>query len=169
MLYKFESVLEKFEKNKVWSFHIKIPDTIALALKKESKRLICTINDSVTYQCGLLAAGDLGYFININASIRKKVNISLHDKVSITLKNDTSKYGLPIPKVFQELLKLDPEFDTVFHNLTAGKQRTLIHKIGNYKNENTQLEKLMILRSYLIQVKGKLDFKELYTAFKKSK
>ncbi|HIP49079.1 MAG TPA: DUF1905 domain-containing protein [Lutibacter sp.] len=169
MEFKFESSVEKFEKNQVWSYHFSIPDAIAKKLLKEGKRLICTINKTLSYQTGLLSAGDLGYFVNVNTNLRKEAGILLHDKVTLQLKIDKSKYGLPIPRVFKELLKQDPDFDRIFHNLTSGKQRALLHKIGSYKNENTQLEKLMILRFYLIQVKGKLDFKELYTAFKKSK
>jgi len=166
MTYKFESTLEKFQKNKIWSFHIKIPETIVSKFEKKDKRFVCTLNDFISFQCGLLSAGELGFFININASIRKKINLNLHDTLRISLKKDTSKYGLPIPKVFEELLKQDPDFDRVFHKLTAGKQRSLLHRIGNYKNENTQLEKLMILRNYLIQVKGRLDFKELSDVFR---
>ena len=169
MTHNFESTLEKFQKNKVWSYHIKIPKSIVSKFEKKDKRFVCTLNDSVSFQCGLLSASELRFFININASIRKKSNLNLYDTVNVSLKKDTSKYGLPIPKVFEELLKQDPDFNIIFHNLTPGKQRTLLHKIGIYKNENTQLEKLMVLKNYLIQVKGKLDFKELYVAFRKSK
>lgn len=169
MEYKCYSILEKFENNKVWNYHFKILDAIALPILKKGKRVICTVNEEITYQCGLLSAGSLGYFVNVNASIREKAQLQLYDKVALQIHLDESKYGLPLPNFFEELVKQDPVFDEVFHRLTIGKQRTLIHLIGTFKSEQKQLEKLMVIRDYLIQVNGKLDYKELRLAFKNSR
>jgi len=169
MEYTCTSFLDKFKKHTVWSFHFKIPDTIALALLKTSKRVVCVINNDVSYQCGLLSAGDLGYFVNVNATIRKAARIELNDRVSLFLKSDTSKYGLPVPEVFLELLTQDDEFEEIFHALTHGKQRSLIHLVGTFKSERKQMEQTMCIREYLLQVKGKLDYKELNLAFKNSR
>ena len=169
MRYKFNSVLEKFENSKIWSFHFRIPDTIARTILSGGKRVVVEINNEISYQCALLSAGDYGYFVNVNAAIRMKTRLSLYDKASINIYLDTSKYGLPVPKVFQELLNQDPEFMGVLESLTMGKQRSLIHMVGTFKTENKQLEKLMILRNYLVQVNGKLDYKELQLAFKNNR
>lgn len=169
MEYKFRSVLEKFQDSKVWGYHFKVTDTIINKLSKQGKRFICTLNDTVTYHCALLSAGDKGYFINVNATIRKKAKLSLYDEVSILLRVDNSKYGILVPEVFAELLKQDPEFNQYFHVLTVGKQRTLLHLVGSYRLERTQIEKLMIVRDYLVFMKGRLDFKELQQAFRNNR
>lgn len=169
MAFTCTSTLEKFEHSKVWNYHFKIPDSIANEILKEGKRVICEINKGVSFQCGLLSAGDLGYFVNVNATIRKNAKIALYDKVSLQLEIDSSKYGLPLPKVFEELLKQDPVFNKVFHEITLGKQRSLIHMIGNFKSEQKQLEKVIVIRDYLVQVDGKLDYKELQQAFKNNR
>lgn len=169
MEYTFTSILDKFQKSRVWSFHFIIPKIIAHELLKEGKRVVCTINNATSFQCGILSAGDLGYFVTINTTIRKQANIDWHDKVTLTLKRDTSKYGLPIPEVFKELLEQDTAFDTLFHDLTKGKQRSLLHLVGTFKSEQKQLEKTMVIRDYLIQVNGELDYKELNLAFKNSR
>ena len=169
MRYKFNSVLEKFENSKIWSFHFRIPDTIARAILTGGKRVVVEINNEISYQCALMSAGEYGYFVNINAATRKKARLSLHDKASISIHLDTSKYGLPVPKVFQELLNQDPEFKSVLESLTMGKQRSLIHLVRTFNTESKQLEKLMILRNYLVQVNGKLDYKELQLAFKNNR
>lgn len=169
MEYKFKCILEKFQKSKVWSYHFKIPNSIAVELLKDGKRIVCTVNNILTYQCGILSAGSLGFFINVNQIIREKANISLNDEVSLLLKKDTSNYGLPVPKVFQELVKQDSNFNKIFHSLTKGKQRSLIHIVGSFKSEHKQLEKLMIIRDYLIQVNGNLDFKDLLVAFRNNR
>lgn len=169
MMYTCKSILEKFEDSKIWKYHFKIPDLIAQELLKEGKRIICEINNDVSFQCALLSAGNLGKFVNVNATIRKTAKIVRHDTVTLKLQIDRSKYGLPVPNVFEELLKQDPVFNKVFHEITLGKQRSLIHMIGSFKSEQKQLEKLMIIRDYLIQVNGKLDYKELQRAFKDSR
>jgi len=114
MEYTFKSILDKFQKHTVWSFHFEVPDDIAKNLLKISKRVVCKINNKVSYQCRLLSAGDLGYFVNVNASIRKSLNLMQHDEVFSSLVNDRSKYGLPVPEVFQELLTQDDEFEAIF-------------------------------------------------------
>ncbi len=169
MRYKFNSVLEKFENSKIWSFHFRIPDTIARAILTGGKRVVVEINNEISYQCALLSAGEYGYFVNVNAAIRKKAKLSLYDKASIHIQLDRSEFGLPVPKVFQEVLNQDIEFKQVFGSLTMGKQRSLIHLVGTFKTERKQLEKLMTLRDYLVQVQGRLDFKELQLAFKNNR
>ena len=169
MTYKFNSKLEKFENSKIWRYHFRIPKKIAQTILTEGKRVVIVINNDVSYQCALMSAGDYGYFVNVNASIRKKVKINLFDRVSLEIRNDNSKYGLPVPKVFQELLKQDPNFTKVFESLSMGKQRSLIHLVGTFKTEQKQLEKLMTIRDYLNQVQGKLDYKELHQAFKNNR
>lgn len=169
MAHKLHSILEKFENNKVWNFHFKIPMNIAAKLLSQGKRVIVRINNDTSYQCGLLSAGDLGYFVNVNATIRKKAQLKLWDKALLQIDSDDSKYGLPVPQVFEELLNQDPVFGNVFHSLTLGKQRSLIHLVGTFKSENKQLEKTIVIRDYLVQVNGKLDYKELQLAFKNSR
>ena len=167
MKYTFKTYLQKFEQSKLWFYHIKIPYEIAIALKKQSKRVVCKLDGKHQFQCAILSAGEEGYFININQAIRKKLKLELNDEIQVSLTPDESKYGISVSEVFTELLNQDPEFNAVFHSLTKGKQRSLLHLIGTYKTEHKKLEKLMVLRHYLIQVSGKLDFKELHQAFKK--
>jgi len=169
MTYKFNSVLERFESSKIWSFHFRIPDRIARKVLTGGKRVVVVINNDISYQCALMSAGDYGYFVNVNATIRKRTDIKLYDKVILHVQNDKSKYGLPVPEVFQELLKQDPSFTKVFESLSMGKQRSLIHMIGTFKTEQKQLEKLFVIRDYLLQVQGKLDYKELNQAFKNNR
>lgn len=169
MGYKFNSVLERFENSKIWSFHFRIPNGIARSILTRGKRVVVVINKDISYQCALMSAGDYGYFVNVNATIRKKAKIELFDKVSLKIQNDDSKYGLPVPKVFEELLKQDLSFAKVFESLSMGKQRSLIHLVGTFKSEQKQLEKLFVIRDYLVQVQGKLDYNELHQAFRNNR
>jgi len=82
------------------------------------------------------------------------------------LKKDESKYGMPMPEEFDELMKIDDELNEVFHKLTPGKQRSLLHIIGKAKRSETRLNKAIVISEYLKQVNGKIDFKQLQQAFK---
>lgn len=163
----FTTYLLRFENTDLWHFHFIVPEDVAVALKEKSQRVICTLNGSYTFQCAVLSAGSYGYFINVNQEIRKQLNLKINDEISVTLCPDNSEYGLPVPHVFEVLWQQDPEFYDIFNKLTKGKQRTFLHFIGKFKSETKQLEKLMILRHYLVQTNGKIDFKELNQAFKK--
>ncbi len=54
----------------------------------------------------------------------------------------------------------------IFHTLTLGKQRTLLHLIGKPKSGEVRLRKAIAVINYLKEVNGRLDFKELNLAIK---
>ena len=71
-----------------------------------------------------------------------------------------------MPEEMEVLLAQDEEADRYFHQLTPGKQRSLLHIIGKPKTEATRLKKAIVITEYLKTNRGKLDFKELNLAFK---
>ncbi len=163
---EFTTVLEKFNSN-LWGYHIAVPEEVSQEfLDAGSRRVICTLNDAHEFQCALMPKGDGRYFININKQIRKKLGLELGDTVAVRLRQDESKYGLPMPEELKELLKLDEEGNRLFHALTPGKQRTLIHIIGSPKTSDTRLRKAVIVVDYLKATGGKLNFPELGEALK---
>ena len=165
----FTGRIERFDTD-LWHFHICIPDAIAQPfLKAGKKRVICTLNGKDEFQCALMPKGDGQYFININKERRKKHQLKLGDTVALQIREDNSKYGLPMPEELGELLKIDDEGNQFFHALTAGKQRTLIHMAGSPKRTETRLNKALVIVDYLKSTSGKLNFKELNQAFKESR
>jgi hypothetical protein len=159
---------EIFEiQNNVWNMGFEVPaQVVTKYLGKDYKRVKCTLNGAHTFQCALMPLGDGRYFINVNTAIQKKLNLSLGDKVSAEVEPDTSKYGLPMPEELEALLEIDPEGDRIFHSLTPGKQRNLLHIVGLPKSSEIRVKKAMVVVEYLKEVNGKLDFKELNQAFK---
>lgn len=163
---RFSSRLEKFDSD-LWMFHFMIPDDIVQAFLQEGhKRVVCEIEGLEPFQCALMPKGDGQYFINLNKERRKKMGLHLGAKINVQLKADQSKYGLPMPEELGELLKMDEEGNQIFHQLTPGKQRTLIHLVGKPKRSATRLNKAVVIVDYLKAVQGRLDFKELNEAFK---
>lgn len=163
----FTTILEKFNSN-LWGFHIKVPSEAAEIFKEgKERRVVCHLNNIIEIQCAIMPKGDT-FFINLNKEVRKKLDLGLGEKVTVTLRKDESKYGLPMPEEMDELLKMDEEGSRYFHELSKGKQRTLLHMIGKPKTSDTRLRKALVVVDYLKMTGGKLDFTELKEAFKDS-
>lgn len=165
-MYKFNAEVDLLD-SAVYQYHFEVPEAVARELlAKNHKRVVCTINGKVEFQCALMPKKGGKHFILINKERRNELVATQFTELNVELKPDESKYGLPMPEELQELLYQDPEGDKVFHSLTLGKQRNLLHIVGKYKNSETRLNKAMVIVEYLKTVNGKLDFKELNQAFK---
>ena len=128
-----------------------------------------TIEKTVTYHAALTPFGDGRFCIRVNKDVRKKISKDFGDKVSLELNEDKSKYGIHLPEEFEELLLQDMEGEKLFHALTPGKQRSLLHLIGKPKSEEIRLRKGLVVLMHLKSNKGVLDFKLLNQAFKDNK
>ena len=165
---KFDSLLIQISESLRYA-GVLVPAQIAKEfVEGDNSRVLCAINGNEAFQGALMPKGDSSYFINVNKSRRKQYKIALGDTVSVELQKDNSKYGLPLPDEFQELLYQDPEGSRIFHSLTMGKQRSLIYIIGKPKSSTLKIEKGITVLDYLKKANGKLDFKELNQAFKEA-
>ena len=125
-----------------------------------------TVNDSKEIPCAIMPSSEGFYFININKEIRKDLKLKIGDVVSVKIKKDESKYGMPVPEEFAEVLYLDPDVDKYFHKLTPGKQRSLLYLIAKPKGQETRIKKAIVISEHLKKHKGKLDFKILNQEYK---
>src|SRR5687767_18280 len=113
-----------------WHFLLVPGETAAkLGFEGKFKRVVCSINGSEGFQCALMPWGEIFYII-VNKTKRDNLGILAGDMVSVELTRDDSKYGLPMPEEFREVLDQDPEGDRLFHALTEGKQRSLLYLIS---------------------------------------
>lgn len=167
---KFTSKLLHFDNN-LWSFHVKVPDEIANHFLGEegNRRVAVTYNGSKEQQCALFPKGDGSWFLNLNKEIRKELVLNVGDDIAVTMIKDESDYGMPLPEEVAELWEIDDEAKDVFHKLTKGKQRSLLHIIGKPKTSQTRIKKAIITMDYLKSTGGKIDFQELNEAFKNRK
>lgn len=165
----FTTTLHKFDSN-LWGHHILVPDIIAkLFITEEGdRRVVCTLNDVIEFQCALMPKGDGGFFININKKIRDSLKLKEGMQVQATLRKDESKYGLPMPEEMAELLAMDEEGNRLFHALTPGKQRTLLYIAGNAKSSDKRITRAIAIVEHLKANNGKIDFKMLNVALRDS-
>ena len=143
-----------------------VPAAAVAELVEGERRVICCVNGGYEWHAALMHDGQGDYFINVSKEVRKAAGIEKGDQVTITLHKDESEYGMPLPAELAELWGIDPEAKEVFHRLTRGKQRNLLHIIGKPKNSETRVKKAVQIMEYLKSTGGKLDFKELNIAMK---
>ncbi len=166
---EFAARIEKFD-GKLWYFYVVVPRVHAEPFMNEkNKRVLCSINGSDMFQCALMPNGKGDFFININKERRNKLDINLGDYVSVQLAKDESKYGLPMPDSFKELLSQDAEGNRLFHELTPGKQRNLLYIVGKVKSVDIQIRKGLVILQHLKDQGGTIDFRQLNEDFKNSR
>lgn len=154
--------MEKFDSN-LWGFHFCVSAEIGNQFVTEGndRRVICTLNDKQEFQCALMPKGDGNFFINVNKKLRDALKLAIGSQVSVLLKKDESEYGLPMPEELKELLLQDEEGDKLFHELTIGKQRTLLYIVGSVKDTGKRISRALAIINHLKATGGKIDYKEL--------
>lgn len=135
------------------------------AFEGKSKRVVCSINGHEGFQCALMPWGEVFYII-VNKQKRDSIGIAAGDKVSVELVKDESKYGLPMPEELREVLNQDSEGDKLFHELTAGKQRSILYYVGKTKDIDMRIHYSLIFVEHLKE-HGKISEKVLYEELKR--
>ncbi len=143
--------------------YLEIPATIVKKLAANFNiRLLCTVNDSITFQCGLVALGNGSAYISINAKRMKTLGVKNGDEVTVILKEDKSKYGMEVPKELSELFKQDLEGKKRFDLLPPGKQRYIIYYVSQVKSTQLRIDRAILLITNLKRLPlGKEAFREM--------
>lgn len=165
---KFKGIIENFTDSSIgYESHIKIPNNIFIEMLKiaTDKRIICNINNSLILHAAMIPKGTFHYIL-LNKENTKKHHLKLGDEVSVSVEKDTSKYGCEISEEMVEVLFSDPEGSDLFHLLTAGKQRTLIHIINRFKSSQLKIDRSFVILQHLKNNLGNLDYKKLNEDFK---
>lgn len=147
----FKAIIDRFNSN-LWHFHVKVPKKIAVNfIDGNDKRVVCTLNQTESFQAALMSLGDGNFFININKQLRNKLKVNDGDEILVSLVKDDSEYGLPLPGEFKELLAQDVAGSDIFHSLTPGKQRTLLYIIGKPKSADLRIRNGIAVLEHLKQ------------------
>ncbi|RYZ00400.1 MAG: hypothetical protein EOO11_01605, partial [Chitinophagaceae bacterium] len=84
-----------------------------------------------------------GYYIALGAPTLKKLNGKAGDRIEATLTRDEDPYQFAMPEELQEVLRTDPEADKLFHALTPGNQRGLMHVVDSVKSPDKRIERAL--------------------------
>ena len=158
---RFTAVLERSD-NKLWGCHFEVPAKIVRRLSADgSRRVRCRLNEGAEYQCAMLPHGNGTFVITVNKALRDSLGLTYGAEVQVALHRDESRYGLPMPEEFNELLEQDEAGSALFHALTPGKQRTLLYIINGAKREDRRVSRALTVIRHLKRNKGKIDFRQL--------
>ena len=163
---RFTSTLER-STNRLWGSHFHVPRNIAEKLMDgNSRRVVCTLNDEVTYQCAMLPQKGGQFVISVNKSFCKKLKLDYGIDLEVSLRKDDSEYGLPLPEELKEVFRQDPAGSRLFHALTKGKQRTLLYIVGKANTSNKRIAHSFVIVNHLKANKGKINYRQLSGALR---
>lgn len=150
-LVKDEKLELKYEPGKgAWTYHIQIPNTKHIVGKWGSMKVSGTIDNYKIESINLAKLGDEDKLISINANIRKAINKSGGDTVTVTLYLLTSNQQITEKEVLETFK--DSGVVKSFKQLAEDEQNEIIGKITSVKSEDKQVK--MILK-YIDQLSKK--------------
>jgi hypothetical protein len=154
--FKSHQTIGQLEKRKGGYFFLKIDaDIINQFQNKRHTRFLCTLEDSLTFQCGLNHLGDGNFFIILSNSNLANVQKKLGDEIHFELNEDPNPLGVDMPEVLEVLIEQDEHLKTIFESLTPGKKRNIIHQISRIKDIDKQIQKSIKLIQESVQPRPK--------------
>ncbi len=133
--------------------------------KGNLRRVICTLNDVETFNCSLFPSkGD--YFITLSKKLREKLRLKAGDSVTIGLAKDPSKYGMPMPVEFAEVLRQDREGDQLFAALSPGNQRLMLKLVVFVTDVDKRIARSLVGLELLKKMDGVFDYRTQHDAMR---
>ncbi|MBC7485901.1 MAG: DUF1905 domain-containing protein [Cytophagaceae bacterium] len=156
---KFSSAVYKLDR--LNTHYIEIPLAVVKKLGgKFNIRLLCTLNNKLTFQCGIVALGEGKGYISLNAKRLAELNLKKGNTVEVLLKKDDSEFGAKVPEELAEVFAQDQEGFKRFEILVAGKQRFIIRHVTAVKNSQLKIERALAIIHNLKKLPlGKETFK----------
>jgi hypothetical protein len=155
---RFKSKLEITDSDPPWHI-LRVPraKVASFGFKGNLRRVVCTLNGTETFNCSLFPSrGD--YFITVSKKLRDKMGIDVGGSVTIELEKDESKFGMPMPKEFAEVLRQDPEGEKMFNALSPGNQRLMLKLIVFVKDVDKRIARSLTGIELLKRSNGKFDY-----------
>jgi hypothetical protein len=156
--YKAEATIELLEPRKGGYYFIRIlAEMVDKFTSKKQTRLICAIDKTLTFQCGLNHLGDGNFFIILNGKNVKLLNKNVGSKVNVEIIEDPNPLGVEIPEVLLALLEQDDALKKIFDGFTMGKKRSLIHGISRIKDLDKKINTAINLINNGVMMKRKKE------------
>ncbi len=144
--FRSEQPICQLEPRKGGYFYLTIDaDVVNQFTNKRQTRLICTLDERISFQCGLNHLGDGNFFIIVSGKNVAKIDKSQGDLVRFELIEDPNPLGVDIPEVLEILLDQDPVLNRIFAQLSDGRKRSVIHQMKDIKDVNRQVSKTIEL------------------------
>ncbi len=156
---KFKANISRIEDAEIhWTSIIIIPDEVSSEMIKiaPNKRLICTLNNTLTFRCAMMPRK--GYhFMMLGKDKIKALNLDPNEEFLVELVPDESEFGADISEEFLEVLESDSDGKLLFDKLTPGRKRSIIYLISKTKSSQLKIEKAFVFLEHLKRNKGIFD------------
>ena len=141
-LVKDEKLELKYEHGKgAWTYHIQIPNTKHIVGKWGSMKVSGTIDDHKIESINLAKIGDQNKLISINDKIRKAINKSGGDTVTVTLYLLTSIERITEKEILETFK--DSDVLKIFNKLSEVEKSEIMGKIISLKSEDKQVKTIL--------------------------
>lgn len=137
------------------------PKAIQALGGKFRTRLLCSLKGARPFHCALNPLGNGQGYITLSKARLASLGLTAGAVVTVELAPDSSKYGMPVPPEFKEVLKQDEEARRRFASLKPGKQRTILHHVAGTANVDLRIERSLNL---LTNLKGLEEGRETIPA-----
>lgn len=143
-VYQGQQTIKQLEKRKGGYYYLKIDSELVENLtNKRATRLVCQLEDEISYRCGLNHLGDGNFFIIVAGKYLEKLNKELGDTIKYSIEEDPDQLGVEMPEVLSVFLNQEPEYKAIFDSITDGKKRSLIYKIIKVKDIDLQVRHII--------------------------
>ncbi|HQZ95751.1 MAG TPA: YdeI/OmpD-associated family protein [Pyrinomonadaceae bacterium] len=163
---KFESHVEITDSDPPW--HILRVEKALVAdfgFNGNLRRVMCSLNGGEPFNCSLFPSkGD--YFLTLSKQLRKTLGVDIGDTVTVELSKDTSKYGMPMPEEFAEVLRQDAEGERLFNALSPGDQRLMLKLVVFVKDPDRRIARSLAGIELLKRSDGKFVYSEQHLAMR---
>jgi Bacteriocin-protection, YdeI or OmpD-Associated/Domain of unknown function (DUF1905) len=149
--------------DETWGHCFGVPSIYAEMFKKAdgSRRVVCILNEAMTLHAAIMPHGK-DWVISMNKPNLKKLGLKVGSPVQVSMSQDNSEFGFPMPEEFREVLDQDAEAKAYFDALTAGKKRSLIHIVNGVKNVDKRIERALMIVERLKDNKGIIKANEMW-------
>ena len=121
------------------------PEVSAPIREAKIKRLVAQLYDGQEWSCALGSAGPGEFMIMVSKARLDAHGLRVGSLAQMSLRPDTSRYGMPVPEALAEVFEFDPDIEVAFQRLLPGRQRNHLHVIGSAKSEETAAKRIAAL------------------------
>lgn len=163
---RFETPVEVVGNETPWHvLRVRRSQVAILGLKGNLRRVVCTLNALEPFNCSLFPSkGD--YFLTLSKPLRAKLGVDVGDVVNVMLVKDESKYGMPMPEEFAEVLRQDPEAEQLFESLSPGNQRLMLKLIVMVRDVDKRILRALAGAELLKSSGGVFDYHAQHLAMR---
>ena len=147
--FEFQAILERIS-TKGGSHLVIVPEEITAELLQGKKRgrALVTLHET-TWHAGLSPINQGQHYVQVGRNYFEPYDYELGDLLTIRIARDESQYGMIPCEEFIAVRDEDPAGAKLFHALTPGTQRSILHRIANARNPDARIERAIKIFDHL--------------------